>query len=428
MSETYRPDVERDPPYLDDSPPHWAARALSTLIIALFVVSALVAIVVTVPETVTGAFVVVPERGGDPVRTPREGTVAEVAVAEGQAVAKNATLFVIRSQSVGDRAVDMRGVELQGSAVPTRLANARAEFESLRRADELESRRLSARVATLDRIGVLKKKQLAATRDMAASSRRGTQSGAVSGWEADRLTLEADRLAADVEDIISQRDEARAALAKIAQDAATRAVRQRELIRGLEQEAALATVRLQSMQRLPAGAEGDLVVTAPCAGTMLRLVVSSPGAVVQPGDALGEIACVGQRLQVEMTLGQEDVSRVRQGQGAKLLYDAFPYQRFGTKAGRVRWVGPATAGRAPLAGTTGADRAFRALIDARDSTIVVDGDVRPLLVGMRGEARVVTGRRSLISFAFEPIRALKENFADPSSVDTTSRTKMQGRH
>jgi hypothetical protein len=37
----------------------------------------------------------------------------------------------------------------------------------------------------------------------------------------------------------------------------------------------------------------------------------------------------------------------------------------------------------------------------------------PLLAGMRGEARVVTGRRSLISFAFEPIRALEENFSSP---------------
>jgi hypothetical protein len=51
------------------------------------------------------------------------------------------------------------------------------------------------------------------------------------------------------------------------------------------------------------------------------------------------------------------------------------------------------------------------LIDGDDSTIVVNGDPRPLLVGMRGNARVVVGRRSLMSFAFEPLRALRENFA-----------------
>jgi hypothetical protein len=32
---------------------------------------------------------------------------------------------------------------------------------------------------------------------------------------------------------------------------------------------------------------------------------------------------------------------------------------------------------------------------------------------MGGQADVVVGRRSLVSYAFEPIRALKENLAEP---------------
>jgi hypothetical protein len=69
--------------------------------------------------------------------------------------------------------------------------------------------------------------------------------------------------------------------------------------------------------------------------------------------------------------------------------------------------------------TAGDAKVFRALIDAKDSTIMVSGEARPLLFGMRGRARVVTGRRSLISFAFEPIRALRENFASPASAGTS---------
>ena len=94
MNNRSRPDLETDPPFLDADPPHWAARGLSTLIIALFSVAAIAAVIVTVPETVSGAFVLVPENGADPLRTPREGTVAEVRVAEGQTIAKGATLFV----------------------------------------------------------------------------------------------------------------------------------------------------------------------------------------------------------------------------------------------------------------------------------------------------------------------------------------------
>ncbi|MEO8335012.1 MAG: HlyD family efflux transporter periplasmic adaptor subunit [bacterium] len=417
MTTPFRPDLEVDPPFLDDSPPHWAARGLSTLMIALFVVLLLAAVLVTVPETVTGAFVLVPERGADPVRTPREGTVAEVLVSEGDNVKQGTTLFIIRSQSVGDRMADMRGVEMQGTGVQARLTNASAEYESQRRADALESARLTTRAASLERIATLKRKQLVVTRDMADRSKRGQQSGAVGGWEADRLGLEADQLAADVETVSAERDEARASLAKLKQDASTREVQHRELLRSLQQEGEIARVRVESMKRLPAGAQGDLVVTAPCSGSLLRMMVSTAGAVVQAGDPLGEIACAGERLQVEMTLGQQDVSRVRVGQGAKLLYDAFPYQRFGARAGRVRWVGPASAGRATSTPT--AEGVFRALIDAGDSTIAVRGEPRPLLVGMRGEARVVTGRRSLISYAFEPIRALRENISGAPSAAPT---------
>ena len=412
MTTPFRPDLEVDPPFLDNAPPHWAARGLSTLIIALFVVAFFAAVVVTVPETVTGTFVLVPERGADPVRTPREGTVADVLVSEGQTVANGATLFVIRSQSVGDRMADMRDMEMQTTGLPVRLANAKAEYESQRRADALESARLTTRAASLDRIATLKRKQLVVTRDMAERSKRGQQSGAIGGWEADRLGLEADQLAADVETVSAELDEARAALARLRQDAATREVQHRELLRSLTQQAEVARVRLDAMRRQPTGVAGDLVVTAPCAGSLLRLMVSSVGAVVQAGDALGEIACAGERLQVEMMLGQKDVSRVRVGQGAKLLYDAFPYQRFGARQGRVRWVGPATAGRTVTSATTpDASGVFRALIDAGDSTIAVRGEQRPLLVGMRGQARVVTGRRTLVSYAFEPIRALRENFS-----------------
>jgi membrane fusion protein len=404
---------EPDPPFLETAPPHWAARGLSTLVIAVFVIAVTAAAIVRVPETVAGPFVLVPEHGADPVRVAREGTVADVRVVEGQSVAKGATMFVVRSQSVGDRSAEMHTLETQITGAEQRSVNARSEYTSQRRADELEAKRLETRLASLDRMSALKRKQLDMTREMAARFKRGEQQGIVPGLDAEQLVLEANRLEAEVEAAVSDQDDTRAALAKLKQDTTTRSVQYRELVRSLEQERAVGRVRLESMRALPMGAGGDLVVTAPCSGTLLRMMVSSAGAVVQAGDALGEVACAGERLQIELSLGQQAVARVREGQGAKLLYDAFPYQRFGVRFGRVRWVGPATA--LPQTGAQDSpaaeSRAFRALIDGDDSTIVVSGEPRPLMVGMRGSARVVVGQRSLISYAFEPLRALRENFA-----------------
>jgi membrane fusion protein len=408
-----RTGFEPDPPFLETSPPHWVARGLSTIFIALFVVALAAAAIVPVPETVAGPFVLVPERGADPVRSAREGTIADVRVVEGQSVAKGATMFIIRSQSVGDRSAEMRSLDMQMRGAEQRMANAKSEYTSQRRADDLEAKRLETRLASLDRMSALKRKQLETTREMAARFKRGEQQGIVPGLDAEQLVLEANRLETEVEAAVSDQDDTRAGLAKLRQDTTTRSVQYRELVRSLEQEHDVARVRLESMRGQAMGAGGDLVVTAPCGGAVLRMMVSTPGAVVQAGDALGEVACAGERLQVELSLAQQAVARVREGQGAKLLYDAFPYQRFGVKFGRVRWVGPASA--LPVSGAqdspAAGSRAFRALIDGDDSTIMVGGEPRPLLVGMRGSARVVVGQRSLISFAFEPLRALRENFA-----------------
>ena len=142
------------------------------------------------------------------------------------------------------------------------------------------------------------------------------------------------------------------------------------------------------------------MVAAPCAGTVLKLAVRSRGAVVQEGDVLAEVACGGERLQAELTLPQEGIGLVRPGQNVKLLYDAFPYQRYGARAATIRWISPA-----------GESGAFRPSRTSRAETVVVDGSRGRSSPGMGGRARVVVGRRTLVSYAFEPIRQLRESLA-----------------
>jgi multidrug efflux pump subunit AcrA (membrane-fusion protein) len=124
---------------------------------------------------------------------------------------------------------------------------------------------------------------------------------------------------------------------------------------------------------------------------------------VREGDLLAEIACQGERLQAELMIPQEGMARVRAGQPVKLLYDAFPYQRYGVRRATVRWVSPAGGGDA--------SGAFRTLADLSENGVVIEGQRRPFEVGMAGRARVIVGRRTLASYAFEPLRQLKESVA-----------------
>jgi hypothetical protein len=72
----------------------------------------------------------------------------------------------------------------------------------------------------------------------------------------------------------------------------------------------------------------------------------------------------------------------------------------------VRWLGPAGVAAPEGPG-------FRALADVDEEAVWADGRARPLRAGMAGRAEVVVGRRSLLSAAFEPLRQLRENLAEP---------------
>ncbi|MDZ4864278.1 MAG: HlyD family efflux transporter periplasmic adaptor subunit [Gemmatimonadota bacterium] len=396
-----------DAPFMDSAPPHWVARGLSVLIITLFAVVLVAAVVVHVPEVVSGRFILVPVKGTDPVRALRAGLLSQVRVSEGDTVASGAALFVIRSVSLSDRSADLRTLETQRSSNEQRLIILKSQYETRRRSDAADSRRLENRIRFLDGLFRSKSTRLVLTRRLADSAISGAGRGAIGQLEASRMELEASTLAEEVQSVQNDLDETRSDIARLAEDEAARDLEYQEARRGLLESMETATIHIRSMGRdLINSTDSGLVVTTPCAGTVLRMHVNAPGAVVQEGEILSEMACARDRLQGELVLPQSGVPQVQPGQGVKLRFDAFPYQRYGVRFGTVRWLGPT--------GTTSSDSgAFRALIELRDDSIRVRGRMKPLLPGMGGSADIVTGRRSLVSFVFEPIRALKESFVEP---------------
>jgi hypothetical protein len=71
-------------------------------------------------------------------------------------------------------------------------------------------------------------------------------------------------------------------------------------------------------------------------------------------------------------------------------------------AGAIDWVSPAAVLR-----QQGSE--FVALASLERQAVVAGTKSYPLRPGMKGEARVTVGRRSLIEFVFEPLRRIREN-------------------
>lgn len=401
------PALEQDAEFLDSNPPHWAANGLGWFVLLIVLLATIAIIVLRVPETVTGRFTLLPVTGVDPVRALREGVVSRVATSEGAVVAHRAPLFVLHSTPMGDRAADRRSLETRSAADSTRLTIAASQRQTRRRADEEEIRRLETRAGFLQRLVASKTRRYALSRELADSAASGAQRGSVGRLEAARLEFEASTIAEEIQTAEDELDEVRATVQRIRQDAAARELEFDEIRRSLDESIETARIRIRALgEDLLDLSDSGMVVLSPCAGTVLRLHVSAPGAVVREGEVLAELACSGERLQAELLVPEAGVSMIHAGLPVKLRFDAFPYQRYGVRFGTVRWVGPAGASRADSS-------AFRALIDLADSSVVVRGAARPLLAGMGGFGEVVVGRRSLASYAFEPVRALKENFREP---------------
>jgi biotin carboxyl carrier protein len=243
-------------------------------------------------------------------------------------------------------------------------------------------------------------------RDLVSRYETAYQKGFASCLEYVYHRMEANETAGQLAQLVSEEKETRAAREQIRHQTAVRDAKFAELERGLGEAMEKARIRIGALrEELTDSVSSALTVTAPCAGTVLTLAVKGVGAYVHDGDVLGELACSGERLEAELLVPESGIGRIKPGQGVKLLYDAFPYERYGVKYGTVRWVSPSSVESAQ-------GRRFRALADIDTESVRVDNQPRRLVAGMGGTARVVVGRRSIISAAFAPLRQLQEAFRD----------------
>jgi multidrug efflux pump subunit AcrA (membrane-fusion protein) len=218
--------------------------------------------------------------------------------------------------------------------------------------------------------------------------------------------LDVANLSAELERLVAEKDETGAEIERLKIDASARGAEFKEVERTYREGAATGEIKVAALRAGLAGSDGNEVrVTAPCAGTILRLHVKNSGAVLHEGEAVAELACAGETLQAELIVPEAGSGKLRTGQGVKLKYDAFPYQRYGVRYGRVAWLSPS-------AFATNEGTSLKAHVEIADSEMLTQGQSRPLLAGMSGKAEIVIGNRSLIEYVFEPLKQLKENFSD----------------
>jgi len=173
--------------------------------------------------------------------------------------------------------------------------------------------------------------------------------------------------------------------------------------------------RLEQQQEKLHFQKGLLELRAPQAGVVKELATTTVGAVVQPGTVLLSLVPQSEPLIAEVSIENQDIGFVRQGQPVRLKLAAYPFQKYGMLEGVVKTVSadssshdaPAQAGATTREQTGEASTpalAFKALIELRDQRLAVSDIALPLAAGMQVSAEIMQGERTVFEYLLSPVQ------------------------
>lgn len=171
----------------------------------------------------------------------------------------------------------------------------------------------------------------------------------------------------------------------------------------------LRTQRLQTENQLHAQTSMQTrEIVAPADGVVSAISVR-PGERVEAGVRILAVGQPSASLTAVLTAPSKAIGLIDVGQRVVLKYDAFPYQSFGVRYGRVVRVEQASidTGTPRSADEKQIERNFIVEVTPSDSVIEAFGRPRPLKVGMTLTAEIEVERRNLLQWFLEPLLALK---------------------
>jgi multidrug efflux pump subunit AcrA (membrane-fusion protein) len=387
---TERGSLDAESEMLPHDPPPWIIRTMAWILLAAFLFGLLLAIVMRLPETVHCQFVLIPATGADPIQSPHQAIISHVAVDEGQPVKAGEELFVLRSDEI-------RGLDTQFKTLSEDL---RAKEESLTRYDTAYAPQLEIKKAEIEQAKSevqFRENHAATSRDLVSRMETLAKQGGES--QIDLIKSKLDLAGSEKDLSVAQRTLQQQNLERErieTEYARLRGEQQAEIEKLKMRISALKTDLENSQQNL-------LTIRSPYDGVITSMNQRTVGSFVQPGQVLCQLAPKDAKPRARMTLNEAGFPKLVVAQRIRYFFEAFPYQRYGTVSGKLDWISPSAV--------TAADGAHFVALGSLDRYEISprSGQLLPLRVGMRGEAHIIVGGRTLIEYAFEPIRQLREN-------------------
>ncbi|CAN5269111.1 HlyD family type I secretion periplasmic adaptor subunit [soil metagenome] len=200
---------------------------------------------------------------------------------------------------------------------------------------------------------------------------------------------------------------ARARSSAVEASASVAAVRQNWRAAAAE-ELATAQAELSSRSAgLPALARrvDRTVVRAPVQGRVNRVLVSTPGSAISPGQPLVEIVPSNDTLLIEAAFKPADIGFIHLGQNARISVTAYDRSIYGLLDGKVESISPDTVEK-----EKGGESYYIVHVRTTANELQdVNGRLRPIGPGMIAEVDVLGEKRSVLDYILSPITQIRED-------------------
>lgn len=337
----------------------------------------------------------------------RPGIVKSLRVSEGDYVEAGDLLVAVETAvsgsdgaSVEDQLLQFRSVEKSLIEQQIRLVNQQNSSEEARLKSEIEA--LNNRISSLNRRLELQQQMTESARLSRDDARELLEQNYISRLEYENLnrTFNANQIEENI----------------IAQDIASLGQQQQDLRSQLSQlpgktEQETAQLQRQKLEvdsrSAELGARKDYIVRAPVSGVVSSLNVTSVGQTVAAQTAIATIAPGDSELVAELYIPSSAIGFVQTGHEVKLLYEAFPYQRFGAFDAQITRVTENILLPGEVDTSIGLNQAiYRARAALKDQTLNIGDTSVSLRPGMAFEAVIVLERRSFLYWLLNPIRSV----------------------
>jgi HlyD family secretion protein len=377
---------------------------------------------------------------------PVSGTVAAIKVQEGEQVKAGQILMALNSQIVSS---ELQQAQVRWQGFADRLTNLQVLENQLRMSMRTQKLQNQAEIAeqgelinqTQQRIEfnrtAIESARKLLEKDLAIAKRYTSfsQKGVVSGSQLDeiqRRTIENEQ----------RFQQARSEL----QQNKIELKRQQQAYQKIKRQGEKGTIdaqrQLQELQSQIVDARSQMAQTAnqikslryqqkqsmleiPVDGTIFQLFVRHPGAVVQPGQAIANIAPKDVPLVLRAQMSSKDSGFLRVGMPVKIKFDAYPFQDYGVISGRLRWIAPdskisstnsnqtSTSANPALPASenrvTESEGTFELEITLDQNYIQTSDRPIPLTPGQTATAEVILRQRRLIDFVLDPFIKLQKS-------------------